>query len=298
MPNLKHLVFVIVTFTSASALGGVVQSVQNFGSLSHGQIVQHEQFYDSGSDTGFRVIGDNFHDDRDWIVAFDTNRNPTRDSDLEAPFSSGNLVNSQGNVDFDGNAIDFFEALIIQEAGIGGQTGLEDTPGNFFLRNIGKADDEGRRRPDGAGSITFDFNRAISSFGVDLLDVEAFDEKFSFVFSGIDAALEPFEVTVGFDEFVTGSFVQIGHEVEFGDHSANRIVPITADKLSLFTTTNIASFDKVTVNLGGSGALDNIRYTHVLETAAQTVPEPTSLVVWLGAFAFVSCVSRRRSATN
>ena len=112
---LKHFVFAIMTMTCACSLGGVVQSVQNFDSLSHGQIVQQEQFYDNGSDSGFRVVGDNFRDNRDWIVAFDTNGNGTRDSDLETPFESGNLVVNGRSVDFDGNAVDFNDALIIQE---------------------------------------------------------------------------------------------------------------------------------------------------------------------------------------
>ena len=285
MSSLKHFVFAIVTLTCASSFGGVVQSVQNFNSLSHGQIVQQEQFYDNGSDSGFRVVGDNFRDNRDWIVAFDTNRDGTRDSDLETPFESGNLIVGGQSVDFDGNAVEFNEVLIIQERGVG-----SDNDGNFFLDSVNDADDEGRRR-GGSGSITFDFNQAISLFGVDLLDVEGGSERFSFVFSSNGENV----ATVEFEEFVTSSsvFVQTGQEsVEFGDHSANRIVPITANKLSEFTATTIASFDQVTINLGGSGALDNIRF-------AQAVPEPTSLAVWLGAmFAFVGCFNRRRLVTS
>ena len=285
---LKHFVFAIMTMTCACSLGGVVQSVQNFDSLSHGQIVS-DQFYDDGSDTGFQVFGKNFHDGRELIVAFDTRKDDTRDPDLEAPFEDGNLIVDGKNQDFNGNAIDFNAALIIQEGPRKRFDGGRPNGDGTFLETPNDADDEGRRDPGGAGSITFDFNRPISSFGIDLLDVEGVTEAFSFVFSsnGVEVA------TVEFKEFISSPvFVQTEHEVDFGDNSANRIVPITAKKLTDFTETTIASFDQVTVNLGGSGALDNIRYT-------QAVPEPTSLAVWLGAmFAFVGCFNRRRSVTS
>ena len=111
---------------------------------------------------------------------------------METPFETGNLENEANEtVDFRGNALDLRQALIIQEAGV-----VSDAGGNFFLDRVSHADDEGRSDGSELGSITFDFNHAISSFGIDLLDIEV-NERFYFLFFSNGS-----EVTVvGLEEF-------------------------------------------------------------------------------------------------
>jgi hypothetical protein len=67
--------------------------------------------------------------------------------------------------------------------------------------------------------------------------------------------------------------------IVFGDNTANRVEPIAAQDFG------VDSFDQVIVNLGGSGALDNITYT--------PVPEPGALLlICLGLGGFAASRSR------
>ncbi len=72
---------------------------------------------------------------------------------------------------------------------------------------------------------------------------------------------------VEFKNFVDPDSELYDGSIEFGDHTANRIEPITAEFL------DVAAFDRVVVKFGGSGALDNIVVS----------PEPTTgLMLALG----------------
>ena len=260
--------------------GGVIQT-QTFNNLSHGQIVDNEF---SNGINGFTVSGTNIGGGPDLIVAFDTFAQNTEDPDLEDPFDIGNAATSdifrdlQDPNNSGSNISRFFDALIIQE------NGQEDPDNKGFIS--ANPDDEGTRP---AGTIQLDFESPISRFGFDLLDVEGVDEEFNLVFSSEDDVI----ATVPFSEFVDnedGLFFD--DTIEFGDNSANRIVPISTTRLRAFTGDDtIESFDQIAINLGGSGAVDNIRFENF-------VPEPTSAVSWLVICATFVGFRRRQGSTN
>ena len=260
--------------------GGVIQT-QTFNNLSHGQIVDNEF---SNGINGFTVSGTNIGGGPDLIVAFDTFAQNTEDPDLEDPFDIGNAATSdifrdlQDPNNSGSNISRFFDALIIQE------NGQEDPDNKGFIS--ANPDDEGTRP---AGTIQLGFESPISRFGFDLLDVEGVDEEFNLVFSSGDDVI----ATVPFSEFVDnedGLFFD--DTIEFGNNSANRIVPISTTRLRAFTGDDtIESFDQIAINLGGSGAVDNIRFENF-------VPEPTSAVSWLVICATFVGFRRRQGSTN
>ena len=265
--SLAILLFTIQALGAAPLLEGGVIQTQTFNDLSHGQIVDNEF---SNGINGFTVSGANIGGGPDLIVAFDTFEQNTADPDLEDPFNLGNANTSEifrdlQDPNISGSSISrFFDALIIQE------NGQEDPNNKGFID--ANPDDEGTRP---AGTIQLDFESPISRFGFDLLDVENVGEEFNLVFSNGDEVLAtvPFEEFVTDDETTSGLFFD--DTIEFGNNSANRIVPITSSRLRAFTGNDtIESFDQIAINLGGSGAVDNIRF----ETF---VPEPTSAMSWL-----------------
>jgi len=281
--SLAILLFTIQALGAAPLLEGGVIQTQTFNDLSHGQIVDNEF---SNGINGFTVSGANIGGGPDLIVAFDTFEQNTADPDLEDPFNLGNANTSEifrdlQDPNISGSSISrFFDALIIQE------NGQEDPNNKGFID--ANPDDEGTRP---AGTIQLDFESPISRFGFDLLDVENVGEEFNLVFSNGDEVLAtvPFEEFVTDDETTSGLFFD--DTIEFGNNSANRIVPITSSRLRAFTGDDtIESFDQIAINLGGSGAVDNIRF----ETF---VPEPTSAMSWLMlCAAFVGF--RRRQDSN
>ena len=282
--SLALLLFTVHAMVALPSLDGGVIQTQTFNDLSHGQIVDN-QF--SNGINGFTVRGTNVSEGPDLIVAFDTFEEKTADSDLEDPFDLGNAHTSEIFRDLqdpnnsNSNVSRFFDALIIQE---NGQEDL-DRPG--FIDS--DPDDEGSRP---AGTIQLDFESPISRFGFDLLDVENVGEEFNLVFSSGEEVLArvPFEEFVTDDTSTSGLFFD--ETIEFGNNSANRIVPITSARLRAFTGDNlIESFDQIAINLGGSGAVDNILFENF-------VPEPTSAVSWLMICAAFVGFRRRQDSTN
>ncbi|MEM6552182.1 MAG: hypothetical protein AAF750_08645 [Planctomycetota bacterium] len=244
---------------SLSAFAGTEQLI-DFEGLQNGLIVADGDT-DRGFFPGVSISVDNFNSSTDFAVIFDTTLSDTEDPDLEGPsWGGGNLpLNTVlGN------------ALIIQE-GTSKRTGND---GNVVFQ----PDDEGRRA---AGELTFSFDQEITSFGFDLIDVEGpeeFGKDSGFFATFIDGDQQ---VSVGFGSFVDpgSEFYQPG--VAFGDNSANAIKPITAEQLGL------DSFDEVVINLGGSSAVDNIRFT--------AVPSPTA--AGAGLVALIGLTARRRRRT-
>jgi len=180
-------------------------------------------------------------------AAFDSNLSGTRDVDLEAT-SGGNGLWSGGNL----AGTNLGGLLIIQENDAGCDDGVCNHP-----------DDEGSRP---AGSLTFEFTLPILEFGLDLVDVEGADEAMgALVFLGSQG-----EAAISFESLLDASL--------FGDNTANRIDPLEIAGLG------IGDVSTLRVELGGSGGLDNIRFT--------PVPEPTTAalfalgllgLVWRGA---------------
>ena len=236
-------------FGAGPALG---ETVEDFSSLSHGQIVNNQL-------DDFTVSAVNFTGP-DLAVAFDTDRSNTNDPDLEYPFTgNGNLAGgaSLGN------------ALIIQEHGSNDDGFISTAP-----------DDEGHRP---AGNLYLDFHNPINSIGFDLLDVEGpseYDDNSGFVATFYDGGSKLGDF--GFGAFVDPGSAVYDSTIQFGHHSANRIAPISA---SLF---NASQFDRVQFSMGGSGAIDNVTYSHV-------VPTPTAAAAGLLGLGLVAFRRRRHT---
>lgn len=237
---------------ASACLGGGAREagaiVIDFDELVHGEVVSGQY-----AGQGVVITADNIGGGPDISLAFDSTLTGTNDPDLEDQFDLGNLAGAT-----------LGRLLIIQENQLG-QGGSVGIPGED--RNTGQPgqsgyipDDEGSRP---AGSLFFDFTTPITEFGFDLIDVEGPEEYnrnsgFFATFFGGGA-----EVRVGFGLFVSpdSSFFEPG--VEYGDNSANRIGPLTARELGL------ESMERVEINFGGSGAVDNVNY--------QFIPEPSFL---------------------
>ena len=162
-------------------------------------------------------------------VAFDSNLTGTRDDDLQfnSGWSTGNLAPDTrlGNL------------LIIQENPNGCQDGICDAP-----------DDEGSRP---AGSLIFEFDVPVTSFGLDLVDVESLAEEDGSItfFDGASS------VTVDMTTFLSGLIL--------GNNSANRVDPFDLGDLP-----GLSQITKVELTLHGSGGVDNVTFTPVPEPAS------------------------------
>jgi len=205
------------------------------------------------------ITTDNFHEDFDIGVIFDSTLDGTRDPDLEGPtWSGGNLPDDVvlGNL------------LIIQENFDECDTGTCKYP-----------DDEGRRTGGsevGAGEFIFDFSeytnagRPIKSFGFDFVDVESAEAVNSVVFFQGTT-----EIEMAFTSF-TG--------VEFGNNTANHVAPFLAKQLGL------TGFDRVVIRMGGSGAVDNIAFT---TNPFTPIPEPNTALLLAAGIVGLAGSSRR-----
>ena len=164
----------------------------------------------------------------DLGIIFDSNETSTLDPDLE--FMNFDPTGwSGGNI----QTVDLGNMLIIEQDGTGFEDGIVDDP-----------NDEGSRP---AGSFTFDFSEDIFAF--DIVDVESlFLEDGTVDFFSGGGLVTPSAI-VPFSAF----------GVTFGDNVANRVPWMTTSTLT------IDPFRRVVINMGGSGAVDNIRYTRAAE---------------------------------
>jgi len=214
--------------------------------FEHGEVL-------NGRDLGgVTVYGDNFHNDADLVVAFDTRERGTRDPDLQGPsgfngsWAMGNLAGTNAVVG---------TVLILQEVDrtFAGYTDSSRTV-------VKRPDDEGRRRGGdrpGAGEFTLQFDRPTRSFGFTLIDVEEngeFNNETGFyaLFSGGGGSTK-----VSFADLVDPDSDYYDASIAFGNNSANRVDHITADQLGL------SSIDSVSINMGGSGAVGGFEVSGV-----------------------------------
>lgn len=248
---------IILSVLALPMMGNAV--TLTFDGFEHGEIV-------NGS-SGVDIKATNRGGGPDWAVIFDSTKTGTADPDLESNYTLGNLAGQNlGNL------------LIIQESYDLKQDGIVLTP-----------DDEGSRP---AGSLFFSFEVPVLSVGFDLVDVEGPEEwskipisdtnpvEYNFT-SGFFASFTDVtgqKVIVGFEEFVTPGSDYYDETVTYGNHSANRIKPITAASLGLSDITEIE------INFGGSGAIDNL-YAEV--------PIPSSIFLLGLGFIAVTGVRRR-----
>ncbi|MFN3166059.1 MAG: hypothetical protein ACE37H_03235 [Phycisphaeraceae bacterium] len=259
---------------AASAVAGWSASAGwqeiDFDAYGHGRVL-------SGVDLGpATVFGDNFHNRDDLVVAFDTRQRNTRDRDLEGPNGFGGGW-GHGNLKASNDIVGTI--LILQEVdrNFAGYT-------DASKQVVNRPDDEGRRRGGtrpGAGEITLDFDAPINAFGFTLIDVEETGEfnnetGFFATFTGGGQTAK-----VSFADFIDPGSSFYDSSVVFGNNSANRINPITADQLGL------SSIDRVKLNLGGSGGVGEMKFTGV--------PSPSAVGVGL-AMLGVFATRRRRKA--
>lgn len=233
-------------FVAASLLASPALALTlDFEEFGHGEIV--------GGSQGVVITTTNTGGGPDLGVAFDTDATGTADEDLQ--FSSPSIAGGSdgwtvGNLSPEtrlGNV------LIIQEHGKTCDASLCTDP-----------DDEGSRP---AGSIELDFSAlgSFSEFSMDLVDIESSTAEPGSVVFHLGAVQV---ASIGFMDFLSDP------TVVYGDNSANRVSVLSGVR-----------YDRVTVNLGGSGAIDNV-------TAA--VPEPSAALLFaLGALA-VGRGTRRR----
>jgi hypothetical protein len=221
-----------LALAAAANAGGPVDSFMtiDFASLSHGEII-NSQF--AGMPIGVEVSAENPNRPWDLAAAFDTTLTGTFDPDLEGP-PSGSW--SMGNIPANEN---LGVLAIISESG-------EDPNNPGFVT---RPDDEGSRP---AGALFFDFAQDITAFGFDLVDIESpLLESSELIFK--DAGGDEL-ASVQFAQFVMPGDAFFDPTIKFGNNSANRIQPITADALG------IAGFRSVEMRIGGSAGVDNVRF--------------------------------------
>lgn len=236
-----------------AALAGLIPAaavgaqIFDFDTLVHGEIITN-QFEPALSITAL-----NPNRSFDIAAAFDTAFiGPTNDPDLQGPpWAGGNLAVSSTETQLG-------RAIIIAENNIGAGDGILDFP-----------DDEGRRP---AGTLTFVFASQIPRFGFDFIDIEGrVEETTRLDFYSGGGVVGSLQLT----NLNNPASIVYDPTIAFGNNHANRVQPVLASRF------NVAGFDKVVINVGGSSAWDNL-----------VVPAPTSAAV-LG-LAGLATARRRR----
>lgn len=242
-------------FASSTAIAGYSYEL-DLNSYAHGEIVNGKNL------GGITVSGDNFHNTADHVVVFDTTKTGTRDSDLQGANGNGGKW-SRGNLKGENNIIG--NILILQEMdrNFAGYTDASKTA-------VKRPDDEGRRSggtSPGAGELYFSFDKPIDSFGFTLIDVEKTGEfnretGFFATFYGGGQSTK-----VSFADLIDEDSVFYDPTITFGDNSANRVAALKAPQLGM------KRIERVTINLGGSGGVGDVRVTGV--------PTPTAAIAGL-----------------
>lgn len=212
--------------------------------FEHGTVVTDQY-------AGVSIIAENDNRAFDYAVVFDSSLTGTRDEDLQGAtgeaqvWSGGNLWDTElGNM------------LVLQENSAGCATGLCSQP-----------DDEGGRP---AGSLSFLFDAPVSEVGFDLVDIEGN----SLESGSISLLLTDGE---GSEKWVEIPFSTFLDESDLGNNTANRIEPFQAAQWA-GDDADLTGIATLKINLGGSGAVDNVRF--------EPVPEPASaLLLGLGLIA-------------
>ena len=233
-----------------------------FSGFANGEIVDVD-FVSQGIST---ITTTNLGAGPNFGVTGDSGMMFNMDPDLEGPpmstWSTGNLApnTALGNI------------LISQTNSTGCAAG--QAPGSA-LDICDDPNDEGARP---AGSFDITFTTAVDVFGFDLIDVEdaiatPTGELGSIVFhEGLTSA------SLDWTDLQTrdGSIV-------FGDNSANRVGAFTPAEVTALTGTTLTQFDRVVINMGGSGGIDNL-----------IIPEPGTAGLLVLGMLGIAAMGRRR----
>lgn len=230
---------------TAGAGSASATTIITFSGLEHGRIVNNQY-----AALGVTIAANNVNRPFDLAVAFNTQLTGTADPDLQGPpWSAGNLAPNTvlGNV------------LIIQENNTGISDGIANNP-----------DDEGNRP---AGDFTFTFANPVSTFGLDIVDIENVTSE--------NGGIQLFRNNVKLLDLTWAMLrnpasAYYDPTIVFGDDSANRVQPINASRFG------VSGFDRAVIRMGGSGAIDNI-----------VIPAPGAAA--LAVFGTLVAARRRRS---
>lgn len=183
----------------------------------------------------------------DLAIAFDTGVLSPEDPDLfGGPWAGGNIADS-----------DLGMILVVSENSDFG-TGTVATP-----------DDQ----RDGS-TLVFDFTQSIASFGMDLIDVDDGETAGEIRFFSNDVL----QSTVSFADLLLRD-----PSVVFGDRTANRINPFDLASLG---DEQSGGWDRIEIELAGSGGVDNLVFA--------AVPEPQTLAMVLGGLVGLAFAGGRR----
>lgn len=209
----------------------------------------------------------------DHAVLFNTHLTGTRDRDMEDPFDAG-PDNNPSKIHDDIKNITWHRpghVLIIQESFVTDcSSGVRCRDGN----GLGTADDEGDRP---AGEIVFEFDELVNVHSLDFFDVELAE-------SGPPPQIEGYRngVLVGsVDVPETGGEIGCYPGAHTCQTHFNRVT---------FTFTDI---DKLVVEMGGSGGIDNLYGSRGMMTQ---VPEPGPLAVFATGLLALTVMRRRLRA--
>lgn len=229
-----------------------------FDGLQHGQIINNDTF----ADQGLTIEAVNFRLPGASPIIFDTQFINTADPDLEGPPWAG------GNLPIDtvlGNVVIVPENLVDEN-----NDGIVDDP-----------DDEGARP---AGQLVLSFDQPITAFSFDLVDIEGVVTETSTIDFISD---EDVIGTVALTELVDPESQFFDPLLSFGNNTLNRVGTFNPEDFfngPAGEQSPPVGFDQVVLNLGGSGAIDNLSFG--------VIPAPGSAAV-LG-LAGLAAARRRR----
>jgi hypothetical protein len=232
------------------AFAGVAHAdIIAFDGLAHGRIIDSATF----ADAGMLIEATSFRLPTVKPIVFDTQFISTADPDLNGPpWAGGNLpINTVlGGV------------LIIPESMTDANNdGIVDRP-----------DDEGRRS---AGTLAFSFAKPVTSFGLDVVDIEGVVQERTRIDLLSDGVLIG---SLDFAELTDPGSRFYDPTIVFGNNTINRVAPVLAADFQA------ASFNRVIIHVGGSGAFDNLVTTQI------PAPAPAALL----ALAAGAAARRRR----
>ena len=232
---IETLFFALLLATPAAQ--AVVLDFEDFGPVdfTHGTVVNNQ--YNLAAYGNVTISADNFTNNVDLAVAFDSEQRPTQDADLEAPFFSSLADLNAGRNPFNPGNI-----LIIQENSDGCATnGICSSP-----------DDEGARFSNAStGVISFEFAQAIELLSLDFFDVENQENGTS-----NKNRIDIWDAT-------TNAVTKVGNTPDTGGDNLWKQILFDSDAFP-----GLKNVGRIDVYFAGSGALDNLTYS--------VVPVPTA----------------------